>query len=42
MEMIDRRVRSSDDLVTGLDIPVLGEISNFKKARGSFMRRQAA
>jgi len=42
MEMIDRRVRSSDDLITGLDIPVLGEISKFKKARGSFLRRQAA
>jgi len=42
MEMIDRRVRSSDDLISGLDIPVLGEISKFKKARGSFLRRQTA
>ena len=42
MEMIDRRVRSSDDLISGLDITVLGEISKFKKARGSFLRRQTA
>ncbi|OYY93542.1 MAG: chain length determinant protein EpsF [Hydrogenophilales bacterium 28-61-23] len=34
MEMIDRRVRSSDDLAAALDIPVLGEIAKFKKSRG--------
>lgn len=34
MEMIDRRVRSSDDLSAALDIHVLGEIAKFKKSRG--------
>lgn len=42
MEMIDRRVRSSEDLITALEIPVLGEIAKFKKSRGwSLFRRQA-
>ena len=34
MEMIDRRVRSADDLVAGLDIPVLGEIARGDRRRG--------
>jgi capsular polysaccharide biosynthesis protein len=43
MEMIDRRVRSSEDLATALDIPVLGEIAKFKKSRVWLpFRRQAA
>jgi len=33
MEMIDRRVRSSEDLTSATDIPVLGEIAKFKKSR---------
>lgn len=43
MEMIDRRVRSAEDLSAALDMPVLGEIAKFKKPGGwlSF-RRQAA
>lgn len=43
MEMIDRRVRSSEDIASALDIPVLGEIAKFKKTRGWLpFRRQAA
>ena len=43
MEMIDRRVRSSEDLTSALDIPVLGEIANFKKSRSWLpFSRQAA
>ena len=43
MEMIDRRVRSSEDLTSALDIPVLGEIANFKKPRSWLpFSRQAA
>ena len=34
MEMIDRRVRSEDDVVLALDIPVLGEIARGGKAHG--------
>ncbi len=33
MEMIDRRVRSAEDLATALGIPVLGEISKGAKSR---------
>ncbi len=43
MEMIDRRVRSAEDLSAALDMPVLGEIAKFKKSRGWLpFRRQAA
>lgn len=43
MEMIDRRVRSADDLASALEIPVLGEIAKFKKSRGWLpFGRQAA
>jgi len=42
MEMIDRRVRSAEDLASGLDIPVLGELSWRKARRGLFPRRAAA
>jgi chain length determinant protein EpsF len=42
MEMIDRRVRSAEDLATALDIPVLGEISKFKQPRRWNPRRQTA
>lgn len=41
MEMIDRRVRSAEDLAGGLDIPVLGELSWRKARRGLFPRRAA-
>jgi chain length determinant protein EpsF len=34
MEMIDRRVRSVEDLTAALDIPVLGEIAKFKQPSG--------
>lgn len=34
MEMIDRRVRSADDLSAALGIPVLGEIAKGSKSRG--------
>lgn len=33
MEMLDRRVRSAEDLVAGLDIPVLGELGKRKEKR---------
>lgn len=42
MEMIDRRVRSAEDLAAGLDIPVLGELSWRSPRRILFPRRAAA
>ncbi|MEW6676732.1 MAG: chain length determinant protein EpsF [Pseudomonadota bacterium] len=41
MEMIDRRVRSAEDLATGLELPVLGELSWKPKGRRLFARAQA-
>lgn len=41
MEMIDRRVRSAEDLATGLDIPVLGELSWKPRGRRMFARATA-
>ncbi len=43
MEMIDRRVRSGEDLAESLDLPVLGELAKGRKRRGWFpVRRPAA
>lgn len=41
MEMIDRRVRSAEDLTAGLELPVLGELSWKPKGRRLFARAQA-
>jgi chain length determinant protein EpsF len=41
MEMIDRRVRSAEDLTSGLDIPVLGEITGIARRRPWSIRRPA-
>jgi chain length determinant protein EpsF len=41
MEMIDRRVRSAEDLAAGLELPVLGELSWKPKGRRLFARAQA-
>ncbi len=41
MEMIDRRVRSSDDLAGTLELPVLGEIANLKRKRSTWFRRRS-
>lgn len=40
MEMIDRRVRSGEDLAATLDLPVLGELARGKKRRGWFPARR--
>lgn len=42
MEMIDRRVRSGEDLAASLDLPVLGELARGAKRRGWFPARRPA